>query len=68
MAHSRFVRSVAAFFVLAVPALAQSPAWQPRTVTAPPARNSSPAAYDVYRGATVLFGGYDGTTTPRRDT
>ena len=47
---------------------AQSPTWQQRPVTAPPARNSSPAAYDVYRGVTTLFGGYAGTPTPLGDT
>jgi PKD repeat protein len=47
---------------------AQSPTWQQRPVTAPSARNSSAAAYDVYRGVTTVFGGYNGTTTALGDT
>jgi formylglycine-generating enzyme required for sulfatase activity len=58
---------VALLLNLAAPVAAQG--WVQRTTaSAPPARNSSPAAYDVHRGATVLFGGYDGTNTPRSDT
>jgi formylglycine-generating enzyme required for sulfatase activity len=47
---------------------AQSPTWQQRPVTAPSARNSSAAAYDVYRGVTTVFGGYNGTNTALGDT
>jgi formylglycine-generating enzyme required for sulfatase activity len=53
---------------IAPAAAAQSPTWQQRAVNSPPARNSSPAAYDVYRGVTTLFGGYNGTTTALGDT
>ena len=55
--------------MLAVAAPVAAQGWLQRaTAGAPPARNSSPAAYDVYRGVTVLFGGFDGTSTPRSDT
>ena len=47
---------------------AQSPTWQQRPVTAPSARNSSAAAYDVYRGVTTVFGGYNGSNTALGDT
>jgi formylglycine-generating enzyme required for sulfatase activity len=57
---------------VAVLALAQegrAQGWVQRTMpTAPSARNSSPAAFDVYRGITTLFGGYNGTSTPLADT
>ena len=48
------------------PLLAQT--WTQRPVTAPSARNSSAAAYDVYRGVTTVFGGYNGSNTALGDT
>ena len=58
-----------ATLVLAVAAPAAAQGWVQRaTAGAPPARGNSAAAYDVYRGVTVLFGGFDGSSTPRSDT
>lgn len=56
--HSPLVR-VAALCSFALPTLAQT--WQPLPLSMfPSARNSSAAAFDVYRGVTTLFGGYGG--------
>ena len=65
---SRSVAAVFAFVAVVAAALAQSPSWTQRAVTAPPARSSSPAAYDVFRGVTTVFGGNAGSTTPLGDT
>ena len=62
----RFFCACAALLVVATSAAelgAQSPTWQQRVASAPPGRNNSAAAYDVYRGVTTVFGGYNGTTT-----
>jgi formylglycine-generating enzyme required for sulfatase activity len=60
---------VVLFALLHTFALLPAQGWVQRTTaTAPPARNSTAAAYDVNRGVTVLFGGYNGTSTPRGDT
>jgi formylglycine-generating enzyme required for sulfatase activity len=60
---------VVLFALLQTFALLPAQGWVQRTTaTAPPVRNSAGAAYDVNRGVTVLFGGYDGTSTPRGDT
>jgi formylglycine-generating enzyme required for sulfatase activity len=48
--------------------VAQAPTWQQRSVSAPSSRNNSAAAYDVYRGVTTVFGGYNGSNTALGDT
>ncbi|MBL8726040.1 MAG: formylglycine-generating enzyme family protein [Planctomycetes bacterium] len=55
--------------LLTVAAVAQS--WSQVTPSpanpAPSARNRAAMVYDTARGQALLFGGYDGTTTPRSD-
>jgi formylglycine-generating enzyme required for sulfatase activity len=63
---SPFVRLVA--FVLAVSAPIAAQWTQVSTTLTPPPRSNAAAAFDVHRGMTVLFGGYDGTIMPRGDT
>jgi formylglycine-generating enzyme required for sulfatase activity len=63
---SPFVRFVAFVLAAAAPVVAQ---WtQVSSTLNPPARSNAASAFDVHRGVTVLFGGYDGTIMPRGDT
>ena len=68
--HAKKTLLAATCLLLAAPAVRSQgiPQWVLHATNSPPARNSSPAAYDVYRGVTTLFGGYVGTSTPLGDT
>lgn len=61
--------SIHASLLVLVGASASAQTWsQPSPAVVPGGRNSSAAAYDLYRGVTTLFGGYAGTSTPLSDT